>query len=78
MLHYQVRSVRCLLEEGEGGSVTEEGEEENEEENEEDKPASVVEVEDGEGSAIVGEGEGGSEKRQGPVGGPPMNLTSPM
>ena len=64
MINNKVRSV-YLLEEGEGGSVTEECEEEDE-----DEPVSAVEVEDG-------EGEGGSG-RQGPVGGPPMNLTSPM
>ena len=62
----EVRGVH-LLEEGEGGSVTEEDEE-----------ISEVEVEDGEGSVIDGEGEGGSGRRQGPVGGPPVNLTSPM
>ena len=61
-------------EEGDGGSVTKEGEEEDEE----DELVSVVKAEDGEGSVIVGEGEGGGGRRQGSVGGPPMNLTSPM
>ena len=50
--------------------------EEREEEDEEDEPVSVVEVYC-EGSVVDGEGEGGSG-RQGPVGGPPMILTSPM
>ena len=58
-------------EEGDGGREVVKEEDENEE------PVSVVEVEYGEGSVIVSEGEGGSG-RQGPVGGPPMNLTSPM
>ena len=56
------------VEEGDGGTVKEDCEEEDERD-------AVVEVGDGEGSVIVGEESNG---RQGPVGGPPMNLTSPM